>query len=61
MKRRMKGIEPWMFGATVTVNGREVHAEIGRFTLLGRIRMALRRLQGKPAWQVLPLADEDLL
>jgi hypothetical protein len=40
--------EPWMFGTIVTVDGREVRGQVGRFTLLGRMRIAVRRLTGKP-------------
>jgi hypothetical protein len=51
--------EPWMFGVEVSVNGVPLGpGQIGKFTLLGRWRMRLRTLRGKPAWTILPDADE---
>lgn len=36
-----------MFGVEIEVNGQRVPAQVGTFTMLGRARMALRRLRGK--------------
>jgi len=59
MKRRtIRALEPWMFGTAVSVNGVDVGpGTVGSFTLLGRVRIALRRLRGRPAWTRLPDAD----
>ncbi|WP_375490227.1 hypothetical protein [uncultured Jatrophihabitans sp.] len=49
-------LEPWMFGVKVTVDGRPVgFPQVCNFTMLGRARMAYRRLRGRPELKMTPI------
>lgn len=56
MKRRAE-LEPWMFGIEVEVDGQPVMGEVVRYTLMGRARMAIRRLLGRPQINGTPMEE----
>lgn len=44
-----------MFGVVVSIDGREIQGQVGRFTFMGRLRIRWRRLRGRPALCALEL------